>query len=101
MSGLRVPLPRLFGAFFRIGLTAFGGPAMIPHIRRLVIDRTGWLPEADFKTGLAVCQAIPGATVAQLAAYAGLRLRGLAGALTAFVGFMLPAVLLITGLSAL
>ena len=101
MSEQRVPLPRLFAAFFRIGLTAFGGPAMTPHIRRLVIERTGWLPEADFKTGLAVCQAIPGATVAQLAAYAGLRLRGLAGALTAFVGFMLPAFLLITALSGL
>ena len=101
MNGQRVSLPRLFTAFFRIGLTAFGGPAMIPHIRRLVIDRTGWLPEADFKTGLAVCQAIPGATVAQLTAYTGLRLRGLAGALTAFVGFMLPAFLLITTLSAL
>lgn len=101
MSGQRVPLHRLFAAFFRIGLTAFGGPAMIPHIRRLVIDRTGWLSEADFKTGLAVCQTIPGATVAQLAAYAGLRLRGLAGALAAFAGFMLPAFLLITALSAL
>jgi chromate transporter len=95
------PLLRLFTAFFRIGLTAFGGPAMIPHLRRLVIDRMGWMTEADFKTGLAVCQAIPGATVAQLAAYAGLRLRGLPGALTAFAAFMLPAFLLITGLSAL
>jgi chromate transporter len=97
----QIPLLRLFAAFFRLGLTAFGGPAMIPHLRRLVIDRTGWMTEADFKTGLAVCQAIPGATVAQLAAYAGLRLRGLPGALTAFAGFMLPAFLLITGLSAL
>lgn len=97
----RIPLLGLFAAFFRIGLTAFGGPAMIPHIRRLVIDRTGWMHEADFKTGLAICQAIPGATVAQLAAYAGLRLRGLPGALTAFTAFMLPAFLLITVLSAL
>lgn len=97
----RIPLSHLFAAFFRIGLTAFGGPAMIPHIRRLVIDARGWMTESDFKTGLAVCQAIPGATVAQLAAYVGLRLRGLGGALTAFAAFMLPASLLITALSAL
>ena len=97
----RIPLAQLFAAFFRIGLTAFGGPAMIPHIRRLVIDARGWMDESDFKTGLAVCQAIPGATVAQLAAYVGLRLRGLGGALTAFAAFMLPAFLLITALSAL
>lgn len=97
----RISLSQLFAAFFRIGLTAFGGPAMIPHIRRLVIDARGWMAESDFKTGLAVCQAIPGATVAQLAAYVGLRLRGLGGALTAFGAFMLPASLLITALSAL
>jgi chromate transporter len=96
-----IPLFQLFAAFFRIGLTAFGGPAMIPHIRRLVINAKGWITESDFKTGLAVCQAIPGATVAQLAAYVGLRLRGLGGALTAFAAFMLPASLLITALSAL
>ncbi len=91
----------LFRAFFRIGLTAFGGPAMIPHIRKLVIDTNGWLTEGEFKTGLAVCQAIPGATVVQMATYVGLRRRGLGGALTAFVGFSLPAFLLITALSAL
>jgi len=96
-----VPLAHLFAAFFHIGLTAFGGPAMIPHIRRLVIDSKGWMTEADFKTGLAVCQAIPGATVAQLAAYVGLRLHGLGGALSAFAAFMLPAFLLITALSGL
>ncbi len=49
----------LFRAFFRIGLTAFGGPAMIPHIRKLVIDTKGWLTEGEFKTGLAICRAIP------------------------------------------
>lgn len=91
----------IFRAFFRIGLTAFGGPAMIPHIRKLVINAKGWLTEADFRTGLAVCQAIPGATVVQLAAYVGLRLRGLAGAVVAFVAFASPAFLLITMLSAL
>jgi chromate transporter len=97
----QIPLFLLFRAFFRIGLTAFGGPAMIPHIRKLAVDTRGWLTEADFKTGLAVCQAIPGATVVQLAAYVGLRLRGLAGAVVAFVAFASPAFLLITMLSAL
>lgn len=97
----QISLFLLFRAFFRIGLTAFGGPAMIPHIRKLVVEAKGWLTEADFKTGLAVCQAIPGATVVQLAAYVGLRRRGLAGAVVAFAAFASPAFLLITALSAL
>lgn len=96
----RVNLSTIFWSFFRIGLTAFGGPAMIPHIRRLVIDAKGWVDDADFKTGLAVCQAVPGATVVQLATYVGLRLRGLSGALTAFTAFISPAFLLITAMAA-
>lgn len=94
-------LPGLFRVFLRLGATAFGGPAMIPHIRTMAVDRNGWLEDSDFRTGLALCQAIPGATAAQMAGYVGLRTRGLRGALAAFVAFTLPAVLLITLLSAL
>lgn len=97
----RIGLFSLFGAFFRVGLTAFGGPAMIPHLRNMVVQRFAWLPEHDFRQGMSVCQMIPGATVMQIAAYTGLRVRGLSGALVAFVGFGLPAFVLITVLSAL
>jgi len=95
-----VSLQTLFKAFLRVGLTAFGGPAMIPHIRRLVLDKHAWISERDFRLGMAVCQVLPGATVMQLAAYVGFRTRGLAGALAAFAGFGLPAFALITLLSA-
>ncbi|WP_084158902.1 chromate efflux transporter [Solidesulfovibrio alcoholivorans] len=90
----------LFGNFFRLGLTAFGGPAMIPFVRKLAITKMHWVDDADFRIGLAICQAIPGATVMQLAGYIGLRIRGVAGAIAAFCGFGLPAFLLITILSA-
>lgn len=98
-SQRNITLFRIFTAFFRVGLTAFGGPAMIPHIRKLVVERHAWVTEKDFRLGLSICQVIPGATVMQLAAYVGLRLHGLIGSLTAFCGFGLPAFLLITGLS--
>lgn len=97
---LEASLPALFVGFLRVGLTAFGGPAMIPYLRKLSVVRQKWLDEDDFRVGVAICQAIPGATVMQLAAYVGLRARGLVGALTAFCGFALPAFFLITGLSA-
>ena len=65
----------LFIAFFRLGLTAFGGPAMIAHIRELSTQRNQWLDKNDFKNGVALCQSIPGATAIQAAAYVGLRVR--------------------------
>lgn len=96
---LQVPLTKIFFSFFRVGLTAFGGPAMIPHIRRLALEQHAWVDEKGFRLGMSICQMIPGATVMQLSAYVGYRVRGLTGALAAFIGFGLPAFVLITLLS--
>ncbi len=91
---------QIFLAFLCLGLTSFGGPAMIPHVRRLAVGNRKWLSEEDFKFGMSVCQLVPGATVMQLAAYVGMRTAGLRGAFCAFVGFAFPAFVLITMLSA-
>jgi len=61
----------------------------------------GWLTDASFKDGVALCQMIPGATMMQVAAYVGLRTRGIAGAAAAYTAFGLPAFLLMLILSAL
>ncbi|MBI5556104.1 MAG: chromate efflux transporter [Deltaproteobacteria bacterium] len=91
---------KLFLAFLRLGLTAFGGPAMISYIRDLAVKKNGWLTEESFRQGVSVCQAIPGATAMQVAAYVGLRSGGFFGALAAYVGFGLPAFLLMVILAA-
>ena len=91
----------LFIAFFRLGLTAFGGPAMVAHIRELSTRRHQWLDETAFKNGVALCQSIPGATAIQAAAYVGLKVRGISGALAAYIGFGLPAFILMLILSVL
>jgi chromate transporter len=84
-------IPRLFLAFLRLGLTAFGGPAMVIYIRRLAVEKEGWLEGRQFDDGVALCQTIPGATAMQTAAYVGLSARGVAGAAASFIGFGLPA----------
>jgi len=90
----------IFRCFFRVGLTAYGGPAMMPMMRDHILKR-GWLTPEGFRLGLSVCQAIPGGTLMQMAAYTGLNLRGLPGALAGYAGFAVPATLLITLLSAI
>ncbi len=102
LSGLPHPsLASVFFAFFRLGLTAFGGPAMVTYIRKMAVGQKGWIDGAVFDEGVALCQAIPGATAMQVTAYVGLRIRGTAGALAAFVGFGLPAFILMMAVSAL
>ena len=92
---------RIFLSFFRLGLTAFGGPSMIAYIRRMSVEKKHWLDPETFKAGVALCQVIPGATAMQAAAYVGLKARGAVGAAAAFVGFGLPAFLFMMVLSAL
>lgn len=91
----------LFFSFLRLGLTAFGGPAMIAYIRVLAVRKKAWLTEESFKHGVAVCQSIPGATAMQVAAYVGLRAGGVFGAVATYVGFGFPAFLLMVALASL
>jgi chromate transporter len=91
----------LFLTFFWMGLTAFGGLAMFVHVRKYVVDKKRWLDANTFDSGLALCQVIPGAIIMQLAAYIGLKLKGLRGAVVCFIGFGLPAFLIMFILSVL
>lgn len=91
----------LFISFLRLGVTSFGGPAMIAYIRGMSVEEKSWLEEDTFRNGVALCQFIPGASAMQMAAYVGLRARGVTGAAISYIAFGLPAFLLITALSAL
>lgn len=93
--------PAIFKAFLKIGVTAFGGPAMVTHIKALVVEKRQWLDDDTFNHGIALCQTLPGAIAVNMASYSGYRLRGLPGMLAAFAGFTLPAFLFMLVLSAL
>lgn len=89
----------IFGSFLRLGITAFGGPAMIAHIKEMSVKQSKWLTEETFKDGVVICQSVPGATAMQMAAYVGLRAGGVRGAVASYAGFGLPAFLLMLTLA--
>ncbi len=74
---------------------------MVAYIRKVSVDRKHWLDAPTFSAGVALCQMLPGATAMQMVAYVGLRVRGVVGAAVSFIGFGLPAFLLMTLLAAL
>jgi len=94
-------LLQLFLFFIALGATAFGGVAMVPYIHRLAVDDKRWLRDESFRDGVALCQAIPGATSIQVSTYVGFRAAGLAGAAVTFLAFSLPAFVFMMILSAL
>ncbi len=89
----------IFRSFLHLGLTAYGGLAMVEPIRHRVVQEKGWLTQKEFMDGLALCQIVPGATVVQLATYVGYRLHKTPGAVLAASAFILPAFFLMWGLS--
>ena len=74
---------------------------MIAFMRKMAVAQKHWIDPESFQSGVALCQTIPGATVMQMAAYIGLRVRGVRGALATYIGFCTPAFLLMMVLSAL
>ena len=72
---------------------------MISFIRKMAVQENHWLDDDTFRGGVALCQTIPGATAMQTTAFVGLQLRGVKGAAASFVGFGLPAFLLMFSLS--
>ena len=89
-------LLKLFTTFFRIGLFTFGGGyAMIPLIESDVVERNRWVEKTDFVDLLAVAQSAPGVFAVNMAVFIGYRQRGVAGALAAAFGCVLPSVIII------
>jgi chromate transporter len=93
-SPFQSSLLKIFFAFLRLGMTAFGGPAMVAHIKELSVKKNSWLDENRFKEGMVLCQTLPGATAMQMAGYVGLQIKGIRGALAAYLGFGFPAFIL-------
>lgn len=83
-----------------LGLTCYGGPAMVDYVREVMVERRRWVGAEEFTEGLALCQLIPGATLTQVVSYTGLLLRGPAGAAAAAACFILPGAVLVLIVSA-
>lgn len=85
-----------------IGVTSFGGPAgQIAMMHRILVDEKKWLDETTYLNALNFCTLLPGPEAMQLATYAGWKLHGVRGGLTAGLLFVLPGAALILVLSAL
>jgi chromate transporter len=87
--------------FLRLGTLGFGGPiALVGYMQRDLVERRRWIPEQDFREGLALAQLAPGPLAAQLAIYLGwVRARILGATVVAFA-FILPSFVMVLAISA-
>jgi chromate transporter len=93
-SGASVRYRDLAAFFARLGLTAFGGPAVhIALMEATVVRERRWMPRERFLDLLGAANLIPGPSSTELAIYIGYDLGGPVGLLIAGTCFILPAAL--------
>ncbi|WP_437276404.1 chromate efflux transporter [Sorangium sp. So ce375] len=86
-----VTLPGIFWVFFKTGAVLFGsGYVLLAFLRADLVERLGWMTEAQLMDAIAVGQVTPG-PVFTTATFVGYVLAGPAGALIATLGIFLPA----------
>ncbi len=88
---------KIFLIFLKIGSFTFGGGyAMLPIIKRELVDNLGWVKEKDIYNYYAIGQSTPGIIAVNTATMTGYSLAGVKGALAATTGFILPSLIIIT-----
>jgi chromate transporter len=86
-----VTVPGLFLVFLKIGSVLYGsGYVLLAFLRADLVERLGWLTEAQLLDAVAVGQVTPG-PVFTTATFVGYLLGGPSGAAAATVGIFLPA----------
>jgi chromate transporter len=86
-------------ALFKVGLTAYGGPAIVAQLRQELVLRRQWLAEEEFAESLAFAQLVPGPVVSGTAAHAAQRLYGPWAVFPAVLAYAAPAFFLMLALS--
>ncbi|TSJ64363.1 chromate transporter [Starkeya sp. 3C] len=84
-----VLLWEIFLTFLFIGAVSFGG-GVVAYLRAELVLKKRWLDEEHFLSALGIAQALPGLNATNMSIIVGDRLRGVAGAIIAFLGMTLP-----------
>ena len=91
---------QLFFAFLQIGAFSFGGGyAAMPLIQAQVVQKFGWLSAADFSDLVTIAEMTPGPIAINAATFVGNQVAGIAGAVVATVGVILPSCLFVSVLA--
>ena len=95
----RPGLGEFFVAFVKVALSGFGGA--LPWARRMIVEQKGWMTAQEFNEAFALAQFLPGPNVVNFSVVFGARFGGAAGAAAAFLGLMLPPLVIVVALAML
>lgn len=93
-------LLELFFTFLKIGALTFGGGyAMMPIMRKEVVEKKQWANDEDILKILIISESTPGVLAVNSATFIGYKLAGFKGSVVATLGVMIPSVFIISLIS--
>ncbi len=96
----RVSLSYIFFTFLKLGATAFGGyMSLVAIVQKQLVEVDKKLKEESLLDGISLTSMLPGPVAVNTIAYVGYSLRGIPGAIAAFIGIIMPSFLLVVFLS--
>lgn len=94
-------LIELFITFAKIGVCTFGGGyAMLPLIKREVVENKKWAEEEEIFDYYAIGQCTPGVIAVNTATFIGYKIKGVVGGFVATAGVVFPSFIIITAIAA-
>ena len=86
----------LFLTFAKIGLFTFGGGyALVSLIQHTCVEVKGWISHDEMMNVTVVAESTPGPIAINCATYVGYKQKGMAGAVVATLGMILPSFVII------
>ena len=91
---------KLYIAFFKIGLFTFGGGyAMLPMLRKEVVDKHEWATDEEMLDYFAIGQSTPGIIAINTSTFIGVKKAGVLGALFSTFGMVTPSLIIIISIA--
>jgi len=93
---------RLLWIWTVVGAQSFGGgSATLYLMRRVAVERYGWITAEDFTRYWGICQIAPGINILGLVILIGFRIAGAAGAALSLIGLLLPSAAITVALTSI
>ena len=89
-------LLELYTSFFKIGILTFGGGlAMLPMLKRELVDSKNWITEEEILDMYAIGQCTPGIIAVNTATFVGYKKKGFIGGVISTLGMISPSIVII------
>lgn len=91
---------KLFFSFLQVGLFSIGGGlAALPLIQNQIVTVHGWLTLSEFVDIIGIAEMTPGPIAVNSATFVGIKIAGIAGAIVATAGCILPSCVIVLTLA--